>query len=45
MFENGMIWCIVPPTAVRNAAAIGGGNGLPVGWLGATNGTSWPATP
>ena len=42
---NGMIWCSVPPTAVRNAAAIGAGNGLPVAWLGATSGTSCCATP
>ena len=43
VFENGMIWCIVPPTASLNGRAIGAGSGLPVTWLGATNGTSCSA--
>ena len=30
VLENGMIWVMVPPNAVRNAAAIGAGSGLPV---------------
>ena len=30
VFENGMIFCIVPPTASRKTVAIGAGNGLPV---------------
>ena len=42
---NGMIWCVVPPTASLKAAAIGAGSGLPVAWLGATSGTSCGATP
>ena len=45
VLENGMICAIVPPTAVRNALAIGAGSGLPVTWLGATSGTSCSATP
>ena len=42
---NGMIWCMVPPTASLKARASGAGTGLPVGWLGATKGTSCSATP
>ena len=45
VLENGMIRCGVPPTAILNAFAIGGGSGFPVTWLGATNGTSSAATP
>ena len=45
VLENGMICAMVPPTAVRNALAIRAGRGLPVTWLGATNGTSCSATP
>ena len=45
VFENGMIWVMVPPTAVLNAFAIGAGSGLPVTWLGATSRTSCSATP
>ncbi len=44
-FDIGMISCIVPPTTARKAARMGAGSGLPVGWLGATNGTSSGATP
>jgi hypothetical protein len=43
--ENGTIFCMDPPSAAFIAAAIGAGSGLPVTWLGATNGTSDSATP